>query len=456
MRTRARAGKVKMQLVNRLRNLFFEEIWNLEPHQQLTRFRRLIYRQLQFIYVVANRFNESEVKLQALALSFKMVLSIVPLLAVMFSLLKAFGVQNRVRPMLSQAFAPLGPQGDEITVRLLEFVNNMNVGALGAVGLVTLFWTVVSLIGNVELAFNQIWGCKRGRTLTRKFSDYLSALLVGPVLMFAAIALTASLQSNELVKKLLAVEPFGSIILVFLRLLPYVTVWAAFTFLYAFLPNTRVKMSSAMVGALVAAILWQTAGWGFTAFVASSTKYYAVYSSFAILLLFLLWIYFQWNIVLFGAEVAFVHQNFRLFERERRPHVVSGATREKLALSIMKMIAESFYFQKPAPTSEQLARDLRAPGHLLDEILAILKEKKLVAEAAENQLLPARDLEQIEIKEIIDGVRNYGDRDSTSTAEQKDPVAQVLNELDQSIHSTLKGKNLKSLILSAGETGGRS
>jgi membrane protein len=444
-----------MQLVNRLRNLFFEEIWNLEP-EQLTRFRRLLYRQLQFIYVVANRFNESEVKLQALALSFKMVLSIVPLLAVMFSVLKAFGVQNRVRPMLSQAFAPLGPQGDEITVRLLEFVNNMNVGALGAVGLVTLFWTVVSLVGNVELAFNQIWGCKQGRTLTRKFSDYLSALLIGPVLMFAAIALTASLQSNELVKKLLAVEPFGSIILVLLRLLPYVTVWAAFTFLYAFLPNTRVKISSAMVGALVAAILWQTVGWGFTAFVASSTKYYAVYSSFAILLLFLLWIYFQWNIVLFGAEVAFVHQNFRLFERERRPHVVSGATREKLALRIMKMIAESFYFQRAAPTSEQIARDLRAPGHLVDEIVAILGEKKLLAEAGENQLLPARDLEQIEIKEIIDSVRTYGDRDSTTTAQEQDPVAQVLNELDQSMHATLKGKNLKSLILAAGETAGRS
>jgi membrane protein len=441
-----------VQLVNRLRNLFFEEIWNLEP-EQLTRFRRLLYRQLQFIYVVANRFNESEVKLQALALSFKMVLSIVPLLAVMFSVLKAFGVQNRVRPMLSQAFAPLGSQGEEITVRLLEFVNNMNVGALGAVGLVTLFWTVVSLVGNVELAFNQIWGCKQGRTLTRKFSDYLSALLIGPVLMFAAIALTASLQSNELVKNLLAVEPFGSIIVVLLRLLPYVTVWAAFTFLYAFLPNTRVKMTSAMVGALVAAILWQTVGWGFTAFVASSTKYYAVYSSFAILLLFLLWIYFQWNIVLFGAEVAFVHQNFHLYERERRPHVVSATTREKLALRIMKTIAESFYFQKPAPTSDQLARDLRVPGDLIDELVAILKEKKLVA-AAETQLLPARDLEQIEIKEIIDGIRNYGDRDSTSAAHEPDSVAQVLNELDRSMHATLKGKNLKSLILGERETPG--
>jgi membrane protein len=444
-----------MQLVNRLRNLFFDEIWNLEP-EQLTRFRRVIYRQLQFIYVVANRFNESEVKLQALALSFKMVLSIVPLLAVMFSLLKAFGVQNRVRPMLSQAFAPLGAQGDEITVRLLEFVNNMNVGALGAVGLVTLFWTVVSLVGNVELAFNQIWGCREGRTLTRKFSDYLSALLVGPVLLFAAIALTASLQSHELVKKLLAVEPFGSIILVVLRLLPYVTVWAAFTFLYAFLPNTRVKITSAMTGALVAAVLWQTAGWAFTAFVASSTKYYAVYSSFAILLLFLLWIYFQWNILLFGAEVAFVHQNFGLYQRDSGASVVSGAAREKLALRVMRAIGESFYFQKPAPTTRQLAQELRAPGRLLDEIVGILKEKKLVAEAEENRLLPARDLEQIQIKEIVDGVRNYGDRESRSTAEPGDPVARMLNEIDQSMQAVLKGKNLKSLILAAGETTGPS
>ena len=225
-----------------------------------------------------------------MALAFKTLLSIAPLLAVIFSILKGFGVHNRIEPVLAEALAPLGDKGQEVAGHLVGFVDKMSAGALGSVGLVTLFITVLSLMGTIEQAFNTIWRVRFPRKLARRFSDYLSVLLVGPVLVFAALTITATLQSNSFVRNLLALEPFGTVMLMLLRLLPYVTLWGAFTLSYLFIPNTRVRLRSALVGGLVAALLWQTIGWGFATFVASSTRYYAIYSSFAILLLFLLWL----------------------------------------------------------------------------------------------------------------------------------------------------------------------
>src|SRR5262245_18155636 len=438
-----------MQLVERIRHLIVEEIWELES-AKLTRFKRLFFKQLRFFWVVVSGFNESQIRLQALALSFKMMISLAPLLAVAFSVLKSFGVQNRLKPALTEALAPLGSQSEEITSRLLEFVNNMNVGALGSIGLITLFMTVVSLITSIEGAFNQIWKIKTARPLTRKFSDYLSTLMIGPVLIFSAVGVTASLQSSDLVKSLIGLEPFGSLIVFALRLTPYLTVWAAFTFRYAFVPNTKVRLKSALLGGLVGAVLWQTVGWGFAVFVATSTKYYAIYSGFAILLLFLLWIYYGWTILLFGAQVAFAHQNFRISERERQPHGASAAARDGLAMRAMALIAQSFYFQKPEWTAAELAVRLQVPHSLMELILAPLRAGGLIVETGKDQrLFPCRDLERIELSEIIGCLRTHGDRRKLSSGDEgnEEPIAAILKEVDESLKNALQGKNLRSLVL---------
>ena len=254
--------------------------------------------------MVVRDFVQNLVKLQAMALAFETLLSLAPLLAVVFSLLKAFGVHNRMEPALAEALAPLGEKGQEITDHLIGFVDKMSASALGSVGLVTLFITVLSLMSTIEDSFNHVWRVKSPRRLARRFSDYLSAIVVGPVLVFAAVTITATLQNNAIVHALASLQAFGAVILFLLRLIPYITLWGAFTFVYIFIPNTRVRLSSALVGGLVAALLWQTVGWGFAVFVTSSTRYYVIYSSFAILLLFLLWLHVGWMIVLLGAQVA--------------------------------------------------------------------------------------------------------------------------------------------------------
>jgi membrane protein len=223
-----------------------------------------------------------------------------------------------MEPALAQGLAPLGDKGREITVYLIGFVDKMSAGALGTVGLVTLFVTVLSLMDSIEEGFNHIWRVRAARTLTRKFSDYLSALLVGPVLVFAAVTITATLQNSAFVRGLLSLEALGKVLLILLWLVPYLTLWGALTFVYIFIPNTRVRLRSAAVGGLVAAILWQSVGWGFARFVVSSTQYYAIYSSFAVLLLFLLWLHIGWVIVLLGAQVAYAHQHIYFFQGDRQ------------------------------------------------------------------------------------------------------------------------------------------
>src|SRR5437660_10179877 len=219
MSTVTRGDKGSFQAI---KNKLFDSVWDAET-TELTRFKRLIHSLLKITMMVVRDFIENLLKLQAMALAFKTLLSLAPLLAVIFSILKAFGVHNRMEPALSEALAPLGEKGQEITAYFIGFVDKMSAGALGSVGLVTLFITVLSLMGTIEEAFNRIWRVKSPRKLARKFSDYLSVLLVGPVLIFAALTVTATLQNNTFVQQLVSLKPFGTVILELLRLLPYLT-----------------------------------------------------------------------------------------------------------------------------------------------------------------------------------------------------------------------------------------
>jgi membrane protein len=425
------------------------QFWDSEM-SELTRFKRLVHLLLRMGVMVARDFIENLVKLQAMALAFKTLLSLAPLLAVIFSILKGLGVHNRMEPALAEALAPLGEKGGEITAHLIGFVDKMSAGALGSVGLVTLFITVMSLMGTIEEAFNRIWHVKSPRKLTRKFSDYLSVILVGPVLMFAAVTITATLQSNTFLRKIILLEPFGTVILMLLKFVPYLTLWGAFSFVYIFIPNTRVKLRSALIGGLVAAVLWQSVGWGFAVFVASSTRYYAIYSSFAILLLFLLWLHIGWVIVLLGAQVAYAHQHIRFYEGQRELLVHSPAGREKLALHLMLLIGRNFFHGLDPFSVAALANQLYLPAGLVRDFMEMFHKTRLVLPLAdEDTFVLGRDPERISVKEILDCVRNSGAgrKMQSDRTEAEIGIDELLQEVDESVSEALKGRSLQSLIL---------
>ena len=433
--------------IEQLKTKVFDLICDAEI-SEVNPFKRLIHSLLKIGFMVSRGFVENLVNLQAMALAFKTLLSLAPLLAVVFSILKAFGVHNRMEPALAEALAPLGDKGKEITAYLIGFVDKMSAGALGTVGLVTLFITVLFLMGTIEQAFNRIWRVRSPRKLTRKFSDYLSVILVGPVLVFAALTITATLQNHSFVQKLMSLEPFGSVILTLLKVVPYLTLWGAFTFLFIFIPNTRVKLGSALVGGLVAAVLWQTVGWGFADFVASSTRYYAIYSSFAILLLFLLWLHIGWVIVLLGAQVAYAHQHLRDYAGERESLARSPAGQEKLALQLMLLIGRNFFHGFDPLSVTGLASRLHLPAGLVRDFMETFRQSHLVLPLADEEtFVLGRDAEKISVKEILDCVRNSGMKPPTIQTDAELAIEELLRKVDDSVAQTLEGKSLQSLIV---------
>jgi membrane protein len=438
--------------IERLKSKVFDQVRNVET-AKLSRFQRLIYWLLKMCVMVSRDFVKNLVQLQAMALGFKTLVSLAPLLAVIFSILKGFGVHNRMEPVLAEALAPLGEKGREVTAYLIGFVDKMNAGALGSIGLITLFFTVLSLMGTIEEAFNRIWHVRSARKLTRKFSDYLSVILIGPILMFAALTITATLQSNTFVQRLMALEPFGTVMLTMLRFVPYLTLWGAFTFFYVLIPNTRVKLKSAMVGGLVAALLWQTVGWGFAVFVASSTRYYAIYSSFAILLLFLLWLNVGWLIILLGAQVAYAHQNIRFYEGERELLAQSPAGREELGLQLMFLVGRNFFHGLDPLSVTELASRLYLPAGSVRDVMETFREGRLVLPLADEEtFVLARDPQRISLKEILDCVRSSGQKKGPQAdrAEEESGIEELLQEVDNSVAETLEGRSLQNLILEYG------
>jgi len=392
--------------------------------------------------VAVEEFSTNQLDLRAAGLVYSTLLSLVPFLAVTFSVLKAFGVHQQIEPFLERALEPLGPQGTDVTSYVIGFVNNLQVGVLGAVGVAGLFFTVISLIGKIEDALNHIWRVRYPRVLARKFSDYLSVVLVGPVLVFTAFSLTASAQSNWVLQQLQQYESLHSVVAVVTRVMPLLFLCIAFTFVYKFVPNTQVHFRSALIAGITAGLLWQVAGIGFATFVASSAHYTAIYSSFAVLLLFLFWLYLGWLIVLIGGEVAYLYQHAAAFAAlgPRRPH--SALFRMQLALSTLTMIMRRYLTQEPPWRLAELSAALHVSAAELEELIDKFVQRRILLRTIEPEgLALGRPPEAVPVSEILD----VADDSEQLTVAEDDPVALLLRRRDQAIRQALAGLTLQSL-----------
>ena len=440
----------------KITDFFARELWEIDLGS-LNRYKSLVIKTLRLLNVAVHEFTEGHLTLRAMSLVYTTLLSIVPLLAISFSVLKAFGVHNElVEPFLNKALEPLGPKGAELTSTIIGFVENMKVGVLGSLGIGLLIYTVVSVIQKVENSFNAIWRIKKTRSLARRFSDYVSVMLIGPVLIFSALGLTASFMSNTIVQKVLSIEPFGSFFYFAAGKAPYLLVCAAFTFLYMFIPNTKVQFKAALIGGLVAGFLWETAGWAFASFAVSSTKYAAIYSGFAILLMFMIWMYLSWLILLVGAQITFYLQHPHFLTSRKDIFSLSSRLREKLAFSIMYYIGSSHYHHKKLFTFDSLVEHLKLPAEPVHDVIDMLEHHELILETADDPpaYVPARDIETIPLIELLNSVR-MADKDSLSIEEQilsAEDIDRIIDRLDTSVAESLGEDTLKDLVLSGSKT----
>ncbi|KAF0219478.1 MAG: hypothetical protein FD174_1938 [Geobacteraceae bacterium] len=425
---------------------FSTTLWEMEP-ESYRGVRRYGVKYLQIMALVVKDFWDDQCLLRASALSFTSILSLVPFFAITFAVLKGLGVHNRIEPLILEQMAA-GSQ--EIVDNVISYINNTNMASLGAIGLVALIVTVITLLDNIEEAFNAIWGVRETRSLYRKFSDYLSVAVSAPILILAAISITTSLQSQALTQWIMKTSYLGDLLLFLFRLVPYLSIWVALVFLYIFIPNTKVRFKSALIGGILAGTAWQAAQWGYIHFQVGVSKYNAIYGTLSVLPIFMVWIYTSWLVVLFGVEVVYAHQNIRTFRREVRSPSISHGAKELLTLAILLEIGEAFFYERPAWDSERLAAELDVPVRMVRELLEQLADAGYVVETAgENPTYqPARELEHVFIKDVLATLKNYGGSCKITKITRGEEVLQeLLGRLDDCGASALGGMTLKDLVV---------
>lgn len=415
------------------------------------RLRAWLARARRWAYALKREIDEGGLDYRAMSLVYTSLLSLAPLLALSFSVLKAFGLHNRLQPFLLDLLAPLGEKAHEVTGKIIQFVENIQVGVLGFVGFVTLFYTVISLLGKVEDTFNHIWRVRKARSFARRFSDYLSVLLVGPVLVVSALGIMASMGSTALVQRIIAQEPFGAVYHFAGLILPYLLIVAAFTFAFLFMPNTAVRFRPALVGGIAAGLGWELSGVLFAGFVADSAQYSAIYSAFAAIILFVIWVYISWFILLVGGVIAFYCQYPRYLSYTSRKPRLSIRCREQLGLLLMLLIGRRHLLGEPARTLRELADAVNLPWDSVAEILEDLQRSHLLVMLSEDakSYAPAKDTDAILIDDIVQAVRSAGETFSLAAFDQDDAAGNIhrlLTAVEEDSFGALKGRSLRDLI----------
>ncbi|NND59221.1 MAG: YihY/virulence factor BrkB family protein [Gammaproteobacteria bacterium] len=418
---------------------------------------RTATRVLRFPYALLRDAMEGELTLRAMSLVYTTLLSVVPLIALSFSVLKAFNFQEQLEPLMYGFLEPFGEDGRALTDQIMSFVDNqqnfINDGqgvTLASLGLVFLIYTVVVMVQKIEEAFNFTWQVQRPRSIGRRFSEYFSVILIAPVLLASALALKATAEQTEFVKWLLQIDVISDGTIFVGQFVPYLLVIGAFAFVYGFVPNTKVTAAAAFVGGIVGGLVWSLVGGAFSSFIGLSTRYELVYSSLAIPLLVLMWLYVSWLIVLLGARISYYYQHPEFLRRGREKIILTNRMRERLAMAVMYYVGDEFRNERPHWHVNSLAQHLGVPADSLAEIVNQLEARKLLVVTEDDILLPGSDTECIKLVDIFDAVRrSQRDQLLVKTASLQ-RIDVVIEELENLVGEHLSQRSLRDLIEARG------
>jgi len=402
---------------------------------------------LRYPFALIRDLLTGELNLRAMGLVYTTLLSLVPLVAFAFAVLKGLGVHRDLEPLIYEFLEPIGDRAFELTAQFMKFVDNVRGDVLGSVGLAILLYTVVSTIQKLEEAFNFAWHVERPRSVMRRVSEYLSLMVVGPIFIVVVFSLFGAVSSHRAMSWVATHEPFGSIARALGFLGPYFFVTGVFTFLYAFVPNTRVRFKAALIGGVVAGLLWAATGAIFARVVAASTQMVAIYAGFAIFLAALIWIYISWLILLIGAQLSFYVQNPRYLRVGQGQVRLTSALRERLAFTVMLLIARKFVAGDPPWRQRELAEDLEIPGSALASVIRSLERAGLLTLTEEEELIPARDIGGIELTDVLHAVRDERQYETWLLWRARtEPVAdEVANSVEAGMRERITGMTLREL-----------
>lgn len=409
------SAKDSTSKVKQLVDFIKTDIWRIRA-SKLSRNRSFLIRQLRIVLLAIRGFNEDKCLLRASALTFFTMLSIVPVVAMAFGIAKGFGLEKILERKLLENFAGQ----EDVVSQVISFAQNLLIktqgGLIAGIGVAVLFWSVIKVLGQIESAFNDIWGIQKSRSFGRKFSDYLSVMLICPILliMSGSVTVLISGQVTLLVEKLSFLGAVGDVILFSLKVLPYAVVWGVFSFVYIFMPNGNVNIRAGILGGIIAGTIYQFWQFLYITFQVGASKYGAIYGSFAALPLFLVWLQVSWFIVLFGAEIAFAEQNVETYELEPDCLKASQAFKRRLALAITYICVARFRDGKDPLSATEIAYQLELPIRLVREAIheleraGILREVKNSGNEKMRYYHPARDINQLTVQAVLEGIDQNG------------------------------------------------
>jgi len=407
---------------------------------------RILVTALRYLYAMLRDFFSGQLTMRAMSLVYTTLLSIVPLLAFSFAILKGFGIFNQLEPYLADMLAPLGEQGVEIVDQTLKLVDNVRGTVLGGLGLAFFLYTAISTVQKVEESFNYVWYVSKPRSFARRFTEYLVVLLVGPMLMVTAIGILTSIQSATVVQYILNNQALGPIFVLAGKLVPYLLISGVFTFLYLFMPNTKVTFTSALVGGVAGGFMWATVGAIFTTFVLYASRRLQIYGGFAVAITSLFWLYLNWLILLIGAQLAFYHQNPAFLRIGRQEPRLSNSMRERIALNVMIYIGTAFRSPGERITAGEISERTKIPQIALAPIVSDLEDAGLVISTEHENLVPGREMSRTRLSDILDVVRRKGETGSHRDPQWSGRVSVLGKALDAAVNDVVGDRTLSDLV----------
>ncbi len=436
-------------MVERLWKFVRIDLWRIRLRDH-SKPKSMLISALRVLVLAVRGFDEDKCLLRASALTYFTLLSIVPILALVFGFAKGFGLEAKVETLIMNNLRGQ----EEMAHRILNFSTKLleeaKGGVIAGIGVALLIWSVVKMLSNIEKSFNHIWGVKVHRSWVRKFTDYLSFVLICPLLLMMSSSLTllvkAQLEKLSFLSFLPAIAPLS------LKAASLAMIWMLFSFIYQIMPNTRVRVSSALVAGIVAGILFQVSQWAYVTFQIGVTKYGAIYGSFAALPLFLIWMQVSWLVMLFGAELCFAHQNVNTYEFEPDCLDVSRHYKNLLALYITRHILERFGRGDKPCSAAEISEALDIPVRLVREILHELVTGGVLIRVEQEEFYkmhtyhPARDSDSLTVKFILDAMDKQGANDIPGIASPKlDKLRESLDEFDRGMNQSSANVRLKDV-----------
>ncbi len=397
-------------------------------------------------------FNEDEVQLRASALTYYSVLSIVPLIALVFGIAKGFGFETYLEEEMLTRFSGQETVLEWILTFKDRYLSQISGGWIAGVGLFVLFWSVMKLLGNIESSFNDIWQIKKARVISRKMSDYVSLVVITPILLFVSSSITVFIADQlKYTSELPLMGYIGPALAYLIKFLPYLLIWLVFTLLYIIMPNTKVNFKSAVIGGIIGGTMFQLLQWGYVYIQSMLTSYGAIYGSFAALPLFFIWMQTSWLIVLLGAEVVFANQNIEHYEAESESFNISNHMKRAMTLMILKEIILSFKEGNQPETSEQLSNKLDFPVRLVREVIYEMLETGILSETVtkyvkESAYQPAQDIEHLTVAYVIELIDKRGnDNLKTENLKSLEKMTKVIDSFSNELKNSKNNKLVHEL-----------